>query len=87
MKKDFSENLSRKDIETIKKMSVELLRRIKEEISKMDHWTDKQETCAAVEVVIHDILYTDIPDSMYDRLEVYQKAIYEHIFTHYREAA
>lgn len=35
----FSENLSKKDIEAIKKMSVELVKKIKERIAEMDHWT------------------------------------------------
>ena len=83
----FSENLSKKDIEAIKKMSVELVKKIKERIAEMDHWTDKQETRAAVEVVIREVLWSDIPDSMFDRLEAYQRAIYEHVYTHYRNLA
>ena len=53
----------------------------------MDHWTDKQETRAAVDILIRNVLYEEIPDSMFDRLEVYRKAIYEHIYTHYKQAA
>ena len=83
----FSENLSRSDIKKIKKMSVDLLAKIKERIAGMDHWADKQETRAVVENTIRDVLWRDIPDSMFDRLETYRKAIYEHIYTHYREAA
>ena len=83
----FSENLSKNDIDTIKKMSVDLLAKIKERIAGMDHWTDKQETRAAVDVLIRNVLYEEIPDSMFDRLEAYRKAIYEHIYTHYKEAA
>ena len=83
----FSENLSKSDIDKIKKMSVELLKKIKERIAEMDHWTDKQETRAAVDVLIRNVLYEQIPDSMFDRLEAYRKAIYEHIYTHYKEAA
>ena len=83
----FSDNLSKSDIDKIKKMSVELLKKIKERIAGMDHWTDKQETRAAVDVLIRNVLYEQIPDSMFDRLEAYRKAIYEHIYTHYKEAA
>lgn len=83
----FSDNLSKKDIDSIKKMSVDLLRKIKERISEMDHWTEKEETRSVVEVIIRDTLWDEIPDSMFDRLETYQKMIYEHIFTHYRDAA
>jgi type I restriction enzyme R subunit len=83
----FSDNLSKSDIDKIKKMSKDLLQKIKERIAGMDHWTDKQETRASVEVLIRDILYQEIPDSMLDRLEVYRKAIYEQIYMHYKQVA
>lgn len=83
----FSENLSKSDIDKIKKMSVELLQKIKEKIASMDHWTDKQETRAAVDVLIRNTLYEQIPDSMFARLEAYRKAIYEYIYLHYKGAA
>lgn len=68
-------------------MIKDLLQKIKERIDGMDHWTDKQETRAAVDVLIRNVLYEEIPDSMFDRLEAYRKAIYEHIYTHYKQAA
>ena len=83
----FSENLSRTDIAKIKKMSVDLLRKIKERIAQMDHWTDKQETRAAVDILIRNVLYEEIPDSMFDKLDDYRKAIFEHVYTHYKQAA
>lgn len=83
----FSDNLSKADIDKIKKMSKDLLQKIKERIAGMDHWTDKQETRAAVDILIRNVLYEEIPDSMFDRLEAYRKAIYEHIYTHYKQAA
>ena len=83
----FSENLSKSDIEKIKKASVDLLSKIKERIAGMDHWTDKQETRAAVEVLIRDVLFEEIPDSMFNRLETYRNAIFEHIYTHYKGVA
>ena len=52
----------------------------------MDHWTDKQETRAAVDILIRDILFEEIPDSMFDRLDAYRRAIYEHVYTHYKQA-
>ena len=82
----FSENLSKADIAKIKKMSVDLLTKIKARIAEMDHWTDKQETRAAVDILIRNILYEEIPDSMFDRLDAYRHAIYEHVYTHYRQA-
>jgi len=32
-------------------------------------------------------LYEQIPDSMFDKLETYRKAIYEHVYTHYKDVA
>lgn len=83
----FSDNLSKNDIEKIKKMSIELLTKIKDRIAEMDHWTDKQETQAVIRNLIRDTLYTDIPDSMFSRLDAYRTAIYEHVYTHYKGVA
>jgi type I restriction enzyme R subunit len=83
----FSENLSKEDIKKIKKMAIDLLQRIKNQISKMDHWTDKQETKASVDILIRDVLYVEIPDCMLDRLDEYRNVIFEHVYTHYRQVA
>ena len=83
----FSDNLSKNDIDKVKKMSVELLKKIKERIAGMDHWTDKQETRAAVDVLIRNVLYEEIPDSMFAHLEYYRNAIFEHVYSHYKDVA
>ena len=83
----FSDNLSKADIDKIKKLSVELLKKIKDRIAQMDHWTDKDETRATVQNLIRDELYMSIPDSMFDQLDHYREVIYEHVYTHYKEAA
>jgi len=83
----FSDNLSKSDITKIKKISVELLSKIEDSIVSMDHWTDKQETRASVDVLIRDILFEEIPDSMFDRLDEYRSAIYEYVYTHYKDVA
>ena len=83
----FSDNLSKSDIQKIKKLSVELLKKIKERIAQMDHWTDKDETRATVQNLIRDELYMNIPDCMFDQLDHYREVIYEHVYTHYKEAA
>jgi type I restriction enzyme R subunit len=82
----FSDNLSKNDIAKIKKLATELLKKIKERISQMDHWTDKDETKATVQNLIRDELYMNIPDSMFDQLDHYREVIYEHVYTHYKEA-
>jgi ABC-type polysaccharide/polyol phosphate transport system ATPase subunit len=58
----------------------------KAKIAELDHWTDKQETRAAVDILIRDILFEEIPDSMFDHLDAYRRAIYEHVYTHYKQA-
>ena len=83
----FSDNLSKSDIDKIKKLAVDLLQKIKERIAQMDHWTDKDETRATVRNLIRDTLYMSIPDSMFDQLDHYREVIYEHVYTHYKEAA
>lgn len=83
----FSENLSKEDIIKIKKVAVDLLHKIKDKISKMDHWTEKQETRASVDNIIRDVLYAEIPDCMFDRFDDYRKSIYEHVFTHFKQVA
>ena len=83
----FSDSLTKKDIEKIKALSVELLKKIKDRIAQMDHWTDKDETRATVQNLIRDELYMNIPDSMFDQLDHYREVIYEHVYTHYKEVA
>lgn len=82
----FDENLSKKDIKKIKKVAVELLDKIKSKISELDHWTDKQETRAEVEVLIRDILWMELPDCYSnDEINTYQQKIYEYVYMRYIE--
>ena len=83
----FSDNLSKADIAKIKKMFVDLLQKIKGKISQMNNWTDKQETRAAVDIVIRNVLYEEIPDSMFECLEAYRSFIFEYVYAHYKEIA
>lgn len=46
----FSENLSKQDIQKIKQVAIDLLAKVKAKIAELDHWTDKQETKAAVDI-------------------------------------
>jgi type I restriction enzyme R subunit len=80
----FSDKLSPKDIKEIKKVAVDLLTRIKAKITELDHWTDKQETKAAVDNLIRDTLWEELPES-YDevRISMYRQKIYEYIYLRY----
>ena len=84
----FQENLSKQDIKKIKTVAVELLAKIKAKIAELDHWTDKQETKAAIENLIRDTLWEGLPES-YDESKVteYRRKIYEYIYMRYKDVA
>ena len=84
----FREDLSKNDIKKLKEVAVTLLQKIKAKISELDHWTDKQETKAAVDNLIRDTLWAHLPEC-YDEvsISVYRQRIYEYVYTRYKEAA
>lgn len=84
----FSENLSRQDIQKIKKVAVDLLEKVKAKITELDHWTDKQETKATIDNLIRDTLWAELPES-YDEvsISVYRQKIYEYVYTRYKDVA
>ena len=84
----FNENLSKEDINKIKKVAVDLLEKIKEKISELDHWTEKQETRDDVETYIGAILWEELPESYSDNaIFAYRQKIYEYVFMRYKEVA
>ena len=84
----FRDDLSKTDIKKLKEVASMLLHKIKEKISELDHWTDKQETKAAVDNLIRDILWSELPEC-YDEISIsmYRKKIYEYVYTRYKEVA
>ncbi len=84
----FREDLSKNDIKKLKEVASLLLQKIKEKISKLDHWTDKQETKAAVDNLIRDTLWAELPEC-YDEISIsmYRQQIYEYVYTRYKEVA
>ena len=84
----FSENLSKQDIQKIKKVAVDLLEKVKAKIAELDHWTDKQETKATIDNLIRDTLWAELPES-YDEvsISVYRQKIYEYVYTRYKNVA
>ena len=84
----FREDLSKNDIKKLKEVAATLLQKIKAKISELDHWTDKQETKAAVDNLIRDTLWAQLPEC-YDEvsISVYRQQIYEYVYTRYKEAA
>ena len=84
----FREDLSKADIKKIKSVAATLLQKVKAKIAELDHWTDKQETKAAIDNLIRDTLWSELPDS-YDEISIseYRQRIYEYVFTRYKEIA
>ena len=84
----FSENLTLKDINAIKNVAVDLLKKVKKKIAELDHWTDKQETKATIDNLIRDTLWAGLPEC-YNEIQVsaYRQKIYEYIFTRYKDIA
>ena len=84
----FKDNLTKNDNVQLKKVAVDLLQKVKNKISELDHWTDKQETKAAVDNLIRDTLWAELPSS-YDELSIshYRQEIYEYVYTRYGSVA
>ena len=80
--------LSKADIKAIKEVAVDLLKKIKDKIAELNHWTDKQETKAAVDNLIRDTLWAELPES-YDEISIssYRQKIYEYVYTRYKDIA
>lgn len=81
-------DLNPSDIKRIKKVAVELLKTLKAERLRIDHWRDKETTRDAVRVAIHDFLWDDrtgLPVDSYTEGEVKVKAedVFLHIFRAY----
>lgn len=84
----FRNDLNKNDIKKLKAVAAELLDKIKAKISEYDHWTDKQETKAAVDNLIRDTLWAELPEC-YDEASIwgYRQRIYEYVYTHYKDVA
>jgi len=84
----FRDDLSKADIKKIKEVAVSLLAKVKEKIAQLDHWTDKQETQAMIQVLIRDTLYCELPECYDDpSIAYYRKQIYEYVYTRYPDVA
>ena len=84
----FRDDLSKTDIKKIKEVAVSLLAKIKEKISQLDHWTDKQETKAVVETLIRDTLWNELPECYDDSsISRYRQQIYEYVYIRYPDVA
>jgi len=84
----FCDDLSKNDIKKLKEVATSLLQKIKTKIAEFDHWTDKQETKAAIDNLIRDTLWAELPEC-YDEVSIsmYRQQIYEYVYTRYRAIA
>ena len=84
----FDENLPKAYIKKVKKVAVDLLKKVKAKISELDHWTDKQDTKSEVDNLIRDVLWAELPEC-YDEESIYlhKETIYEYVYSRYRDIA
>ena len=78
------DDLSKEDIKKLKKVSVELLDKIKQLLATMDHPFDKPETRSIIDNTIRDTLWAYLPDSYSDEnINYYRGAVYNYVCQHY----
>ena len=82
----FRNDLNKTDIKKLKEVAMSLLQNIKTKIAEFDHWTDKQETKAAIDNLIRDTLWAELP-ACYDKISIsmYRRQIYEYVYTRYKD--
>ena len=81
-------DLSKKEIKRVKEIAVDLLKTLKEEKLRVDHWREKEATRDAVQQAIHDFLYQDetgLPLESYTEMEVTNKSadVFRHVYRVY----
>ncbi|TAJ44086.1 type I restriction endonuclease subunit R [Methanofollis fontis] len=81
-------DLSSTEIQHIKEVAVELLKTLKRERLRIDHWRDKEATRDAVRLTIHDFLWnesTGLPVDHYTEEDVDARAdeVYRHVYRVY----
>ena len=82
------DDLSKQDIKKLKEVAASLLQKIKTLISQFDHWTDKQATKSAVDNLIRDTLWAELPEC-YDEVSIskYRQKVYEYVYMRYKDIA
>lgn len=81
------DSLTPAEIKKVKQLAKVLLEKIKATIKELDHWTEKEETQAAMDVLIRDTLWSELPESYNDAALVeYRQRIYEFVYSAYPAA-
>ena len=82
------DNLSKEDIKKLKKVAKDLLEKIKQLLTEMDHPFYKQETKATLNVTIRDVLWCELPASYSDdSINYYRDAVYNYVSQRYGSVA
>ena len=78
------ENLSKKEVKTVKNVAVETLKKLKEEKLKIDRWRDSQQVTAQIKTIIRDCLL-HLPQESYPdaEIELNTMKVYQHVFSNY----
>ena len=78
------DDLTKEEIKKLKKVSVELLDKIKQLLATMDHPFDKAETRSIIDNTIRDTLWSQLPESYSDEsINYYRGAVYNYVCQHY----
>ena len=78
------DNLSKGDINKLKKVAVDLLAKIKDLIKTMDHPFDKRETKATLIIAIRDTLWRELPESYSDEsINYYRDVVFNYVSQRY----
>ena len=81
------QTLSKEEIKKVKKLSQEMLIKIKARIHELDHWRDKEETQSIISVMIRDLLWANLPESYSDNeIAIYKQTLYEYVYNTYPAA-
>lgn len=81
-------NLNAREIKRIKSVAVQLLKRLKAEINRVDHWRERESSRDAVRTTIHDFLWSDatgLPDPHFTDDDVAARAeeVFKHVYRAY----
>jgi type I restriction enzyme R subunit len=81
------DELNSDELASLKKLSKELLDKIKEKIRITNQWREKEETVAELKNIIRKQLYAELPESYsIERIDCYSQRIFDHIYTAYPAA-
>ena len=80
----FKSDLSKAEIASLKKFSVELLETVKAKIAELHNWREKEEPRNAIDILIRDSLWQGMPESYSDsQLNEYRRRVFEYFYERY----